>query len=183
MVKYYNIFFERIFGMKESIVFRVAEEDDANAVADIYEFAKKGFKDSGIPQWQDGKPDKESFLEDIQNGIARVLVYNGEIAATCQFVIYEPTYDSIVGGKWSTDSYVAVHRVAVDGKYRRKGFAGMMLKEAENYARSIGKESVRIDTHEKNIKMRSMLAKNGYEKVGTIFLTDGSPRFSFEKLI
>ncbi len=169
--------------MEENLIFRVATEADADAVARIYDNARKGFRESGIPQWQEGRPNRNSFLEDVQSGTARVLVLNGAVVATCQFVTYEPTYDVIVGGEWQADRYIAVHRVAVDEAHRRKGYAGRMLAEAEMYARAIGMRAVRIDTHEKNTKMSSMLVGNGYERRGTIFLADGAPRFSFEKLI
>ncbi len=167
--------------MKEHIVFRVATETDADAVAGIYDHARLGFRKSGIPQWQEGRPNRESFLEDVGSGTARVLLVDGEVAATCQLVTYEPTYDRIVDGAWQTGSYIAVHRVAVAEAFRRRGLAGRMLREAEAYARMLGRQAVRIDTHEKNGNMRAMLEKNGYERRGTIYLADGAPRFAFEK--
>ncbi len=169
--------------MNENPIFRPATPADADAVAAIYEEARQGFRASGIPQWQEGIPNKSTFLADIESGTARVLVCGGAIAATCQLVTYEPTYAVLLGGAWQTDSYVAVHRAAVSQAFRRRGLAGRMLADAEAYARRIGKPAVRIDTHEKNRNMRAMLEKNGYTPRGTIFLSDGSPRIAFEKVL
>lgn len=167
----------------KNFIFRTAAESDADAVSGIYDYAREGFRISGIPQWQEGIPNKETFLEDVRYSSSFVIEYEGKIAATAQFILYEPVYDKLYEGTWEGKSYVAVHRVAVAGDYRRMGLAGRLLMEAEKYAVSLGREAVRIDTHEKNSKMRSMLEKNGFTKRGVVYLADGSPRFAYEKLI
>ncbi len=164
-------------------VFRSSTERDAEAVSKIYDFAREDFRKSGIPQWLDGSPNMDTFLDDVKNGSSYVIECDGEIAATAKFILYEPVYDDIFDGEWKSNGYIAVHRVAVAEKYRRMGLAGKMLGEAERYARSLGREAVRIDTHEKNVKMRSMLEKNGFLRRGTVYIADGSPRVAYEKLL
>ncbi len=167
----------------KDIIFRASAESDAEAVSRIYDFARDGFRESGIPQWMEGEPNKNTFLEDVKNRCSYVIECRGEVAATSKIILYEPVYDKIYNGEWRSDSYIAVHRVAVSGDYRRMGLAGMLMREAERLAVSIGREAVRIDTHEKNFKMRAMLEKNGYVKRGVVLLADGSPRFAYEKLV
>ena len=59
----------------------------------------------------------------------------------------------------------------------------MLLCEAEKKAIESGKKALRIDTHEKNFKMRGMLEKNGYKNIGIIHLANGDERFAYEKIL
>ena len=39
---------------------------------------------------------------------------------------------------------------------------------------------IRIDTHADNVIMRHLLCKNGFSEVGTILLSNGSPRVAYQ---
>ena len=76
-----------------------------------------------------------------------------------------------------------MHRVAVSSDARRTGAASELMQFAAEYARDAGLGSVRIDTHEGNIRMRGMLEKNGFSLCGVICLKNGDPRVAYEKRI
>ena len=63
----------------------------------------------------------------------------------------------------------------------------LFREEAEALAAQRGFPSVRVDTHEQNAVMRSLLSGLGYRQCGTIILLDGdekgAPRLCYEKLI
>ena len=44
-----------------------------------------------------------------------------------------------------------------------------------------GVPSIKVDTHENNIPMQSLLKKNGFEYCGVVYLEDGGKRVAFEK--
>ena len=60
---------------------RKAELKDLNQVLKIYNDAKEYIKTYNSPQWQEGYPNKESFLIDLKNKELYVNEVNGEIVA------------------------------------------------------------------------------------------------------
>ncbi len=156
---------------------------DLNAVTEIYDAARAIMKKSNIPQWQDGIPGRETFISDVQNGFAYVLEEAGAVIGTIQIIDYEPYYELIVNGCWTEQNALVAHRVAVSDKCRKQGVGSTLISEAEKIALQKGKKALRLDTHEKNYRMRGLLEKNGFKAVGTVFMPDGSPRIAYEKLL
>ena len=124
--------------------------------------------------------------EDCAAGISVVLCEGEDVIGVCALIPDgEPTYDTIEDGEWLTGNenraYMTVHRIAVSVKHRGTGAAAELLRTAETEAVRAGLGSVRIDTHEGNIVMRRMLAKNGYVPCGNINLANGDRRVAYEK--
>ena len=160
--------------------FRKATLLDTAKVTQIYDGARRILKESGIPQWQEGVPGRESFITDVQNGAAYVIEDEGNVIGTVQIIDHEPYYD-VIDGAWTTENALVAHRVAVYNDCRKHGVGSMLISEAEKIAKAKGKEALRLDTHEKNFRMRGMLEKNGFKIVGVVYMPDGSPRLAYEK--
>jgi GNAT superfamily N-acetyltransferase len=152
-------------------------------VSEIYDLARESLKRNDIPQWQDGVPGRESFLADVESETSYVIEDEGEVIATIQIIESEPTYETVYNGAWTEESHLVAHRVAVFAECRKRGIGTMLLSEAEKKALESGKRALRIDTHEKNFKMRGMLEKNGYRNIGIIHLQNGDERFAYEKIL
>ena len=165
------------------MVFRKSTLADADAVSEIYDLARESLKRNEIPQWQEGVPGKESFLADVKNGNSYVIEDGGEVVGTIQIIEREPCYETVYNGAWMEESHLVAHRVAVKVGCRQRGVGTMLLCEAEKKAIESGKKALRIDTHEKNFKMRGMLEKNGYKNIGIIHLANGDERFAYEKIL
>ncbi len=166
---------------------RDAKKEDAARIMQIIDSAKKSLKELGIDQWQNGYPNMDSTLRDIENGIGRVLVDNDDniIATAAVYTGNEPTYNKIYDGAWlkNTDTYGIIHRIAVDTTSKNKGIASMIMSFCAELARDAGLSSLRCDTHFGNVIMQHTLEKNGYTRCGTIYLEDGSLRVGYEKLL
>lgn len=169
------------------IEFRKTTHEDIPKVMQIVEHARSLFKQTGIPQWQDGYPNAESFAQDIEAGCSYVLCKDGEVCATAAIILTgEPTYAVIYDGEWKQNGdYAAIHRVAVDPAHKKQGLAGTLVENAVRIARENGMAAVRCDTHEVNRPMRGMLEKNGLEYCGRIHLNDAahSPRVAYELVL
>ena len=161
---------------------------DASALKDImsiYREAQRFMESQGNPQWEKGFPSEDDVRGGIFGGIIYVVIADGEIAAVFSAVDYARDYYEICG-KWISEgnNYLAVHRVAVADKFRGRGVAKFVIKAATELAQSRGKTSLRFDTHEKNIPMRTLLTSQGFTQCGTIQLfRDDSSRIAFEKTI
>ncbi len=161
---------------------------DVCALMEIFDEARGTIATLGIDQWQDGYPTRAIVLTDIDLSRSYAAVIDGKICGT--FVLVddgEITYDKIYNGHWMTgdesQSYVAIHRVAISVKNRGQGVSTAMIDYAEKYAKSLGRKSLRIDTHEGNKVMRRMLEKHGFTYCGIIYLENGDSRVAYEKSV
>lgn len=160
------------------------KEDQINDVMNIINQAKKYFKNNSINQWQDGYPNEDSILNDINNNKSQVLIDNNQVLGTMYFAIEDdPTYHYIDGSWISQKPYAVIHRIAIDEKIKGQNIAYELVKYAilqckENYI-----QSIRIDTHRDNLSMQSFLKKHGFILCGIIYLSNGDERLAFEKII
>ncbi len=155
---------------------RKARTEDLAPIMRIYRNAQDFMIESGNPgQWGHEYPSGELIRQDISGGNCYVLENEKEICAVfALFEGIEPAYRIIEQGQWLNDEpYVTVHRVAKD--WNSKGVVRMIQKFlAANYS------NIRIDTHEKNLPMRSALIRNGFSECGIIYVRDHSPRIAYQ---
>jgi GNAT superfamily N-acetyltransferase len=166
------------------MIFRKGKISDLPRMMEIVKQAQISIGQLGIDQWQNGYPAENVMRDDIANGYSFVLTNDeGEVAAIASLIYNnEPSYDKIYDGRWlSNGDFIAVHRMAVAEKFRKKGIASQLLKEIEKQAVIKNIPSFKIDTHEGNIPMRRTLERNGFKYCGRIFLRDGNPRVAYEK--
>lgn len=165
--------------------YRKATISEAEEITKIYASAQAYMAAQGNPQWTKGFPDANDVRGGIFGGILFCVTTGNEIAAVFAAVDHDGNYDEIEG-KWLTkDNYLAVHRVAVGEKYRGSGAAKFILNyAAEELARTRGRKSIRIDTHELNKPMRSLLVSQGFTECGTVYISrDYSQRIAYEKIL
>lgn len=147
-----------------------------------------------IPQWQSEYPNRIDIEEDMTHGASYVAVdENGTVLGVMALSFDgEDTYDT-VDGAWLTSSdsktprYAVIHRCAVSASAARRGVMTRMFTEGERIAREHGSESIRIDTHERNVRVQGLINKLGYKRCGTITLPyegEIDPlRVAYEKLL
>jgi len=86
----------------------------------------------------------------------------------------DPTY-RVIDGAWKNDEpYATLHRIASTGE--RSGMMDEIVRWA--FART---GNLRGDTHELNLPMQKAFERNGFERCGTIWVEDGSPRIAYHK--
>lgn len=164
---------------------RPAVKEDVPAIAGLYDMARAALREAGVPQWQDGYPNGDDALRDIEAGHGYVLTENGQVAAfACLAFGEEPTYDVIEQGSWlGKGEYGFLHRVAVDPGLKGRGAAGLFFQELKRQARARGVKIIRGDTHRLNLPMQRVMAKNGLELRGVIHVEDGSERLAYECIL
>lgn len=155
---------------------RKAEPDDLNEIMVIYKIAQDFMIESGNPnQWGHFYPTEELIKKDIDKKMSYLICDDdGPHGVFALFDGLEPTYQYIENGEWLNDNpYVTLHRIASDGKVHG------IFRCAINYCKSIS-DNIRIDTHKRNEIMQKQIEKNGFEKCGTIYVADGSPRIAYQ---
>ena len=167
---------------------RSSTSKDTPRIIEIINDAKALLKSLNIDQWQNGYPNKEQIENDIQNNESYVVVNNeNQIMATTMFTKRpEPTYKNLEGGIWLIDEslpYGVIHRLAMAKEYRGLGIAKFIFEELHQKLEKSNIKSLKIDTHEENLGMQSLIKKMGYKYCGIIYTNYGSKRLAFEKII
>ena len=158
------------------MLIRQARYEDIKTILSIVRSAQLSLSELGIDQWQDGYPSEDIITEDVSNGIGYVAcAEDGNVVGYEAVVLTgEEAYTQIADEMWHTsNNYVVVHRLCVDGTLRRKGVAIELMAFAGDFALQHGISDFRIDTHEGNVRMLSLLKKLGFEHVGIIRYDSG----------
>ena len=153
---------------------RTAVSGDIAAIKALFCLAREFMAEQGNPQWRDGYPYDDVVQNFVSGGNFRILDIGGKVAAVYSVFDSDGEYDDIEG-RWLTDgedvknkNYLAVHTLAVSPLYRGQGLAKAAFREAEEEARLKCKNSIRMDTHIKNLPMQRLLASQGFTYCGTI---------------
>ncbi|MDL2310902.1 GNAT family N-acetyltransferase [Peptostreptococcaceae bacterium OttesenSCG-928-C18] len=163
--------------------FRKTSAKEIDEVLKIYEEGSKSLKADGVDQWQNEGPSTKTLLIDMEMEESYVLVGDNEVKGTVAVIFGgEQTYGIIFNGMWlNEDKYCTIHRMAVAKSSKRTGVAKTMISEIEKICLSRGVYNIRIDTHEKNNKMRYFLEGCGFVYCGKIFLKNGDLRVAYQK--
>jgi len=166
-----------------TIKFRKASSEDLPIIWSILEDAIARRKADGSNQWQDGYPNENSVLSDIEKDAGFVLTGDEKVIGYCAVLINdEPEYAKIQG-KWKTNGdFVVYHRVAIAKDYIGKGLAKEMLKHIETFALEDNIHSIKADTNFDNGAMLHLFESMGYEYCGEVFFRE-SARKAYEKVV
>ena len=169
------------------MIIRLSKIEDIPNIIEIIEDAKQYLASQKIDQWQNGYPNAHQVENDIKNGESYVVVDDKkEVMATSMFTTSpEPTY-KIIDGNWIMDEnekYGVIHRMAIKKAFKKFGLATFMFHEFHLQLLEKNIKSLKIDTHEENIGMQSLIKKLGYTYCGIIYTNYNAKRLAFEKVI
>ncbi|WP_018143498.1 GNAT family N-acetyltransferase [Alloscardovia criceti] len=174
------------------ILVRRSTYEDIPAIMEVVQQAKTQLKADGSSQWQNGYPNKYTFIADIDAESSYVLTVDGVVAGTAMISYGEEAgYSDLREGQWAYPveeygPYAVIHRVAVSAQHRGRKVVDKLFKELLRTMADEGITIVRIDTHRKNLRMQKVLSRIGFEYAGVITL-DHDPedptRLSYEGII
>ena len=171
----------------KQVNFRKATMQDIDEVMKAVEDSREVLRLQGNGQWQDGYPNRDTFLQDIQNQTLYVLLDDNDpsiLVGVCALTYYEEDYDHLYEGQWLTSlPYMVMHRVAIKKEYKGKGIGKKLFDIFLIEAKKQGYHSLRIDTHEGNDIMRHILSLYDFTFCGRAILPPTKDRMVFEKVI
>lgn len=141
----------------------------------LYAHARRFMAANGNPgQWGEVYPSDELIRGDITEGCSYVAEDDDGIQAVFVFKPgSDPTY-SYIEGHWHYDEpYSVIHRVA---SYGGRGAASECIQWCAKRCAHL-----RIDTHRDNLPMQRVVAKNGFDYCGIIYVADGSERLAYDR--
>lgn len=163
-----------------SMIVRKTNIEDINRICNIIDQAKAYLKSQGIDQWQDGYPNKDTFIEDIKTDTSYVLI-DEDVIGTMRFLIEDDPDYGFIEGSWKTNQrYGVIHRIAIGNEYKGKSCAKIMIDYAIQMCLENNVHSLRIDTHVMNQSMRNFLKKNQFEECGFVYINGKNKRIAYE---
>jgi GNAT superfamily N-acetyltransferase len=169
--------------MNSETQLRKAEIEDRDIIWGIIQQSIERRKQDGSTQWQNGYPNLGTVESDIAKGFGYVLTVDGEIAVYAALILNdEPAYSTIEGAWLSDGEFVVVHRVAVDEKFAGQGMVKKLFDHIEDFTKSHGIQSIKVDTNYDNLAMLKILESKGYSYCGEVLLAGGM-RKAYEKII
>ena len=159
-------------------IVRKAKLEDVPVIMQLIEEARGIMRSCGnVNQWIGGYPDRETVMNDINNGHCYLLEEKGgEIVASFAFIPGpEPTYKEIFEGQWLDDKpYHVVHRLASTAA------SPGVFNDVMDYCMEVA-GCLRIDTHRDNVIMRHVIERYGFTYCGIIYLLSGDERLAYQK--
>ena len=139
----------------------------------------KDMKKSLIPQWEFNYPRLKNFESDVLSNSIYIYKDNGKIVGTCTILPEnDPPYKTI--DTWIKNNSLVIHRILVHPDYRKLGVAKAFIDKAIMLCKKGGYESIKIDTHLENYKMRNFLKKNGFIELDYLETID---RLAYELVV
>ena len=157
----------------------LAKLSDLDEIDQLSVLVIEDMKNSSIPQWTLSYPRKEHFKNDILQD-ALIIVKDESMILGCMAILEEndPPYKTI--NSWIGENSIVLHRILVHPTVRNKGVAKQMIDYSINYGKKHKYDSIKIDTHLENYKMRAFLQKNGFVEGDYIEVMN---RIAYEKML
>ena len=156
-----------------------ASYNDLNELDELAIIVIKDMEISHIPQWSVGYPARTHFEKDVEDKAIYIYKDKGVILGSISVLPEnDPAYKTI--NTWIKEKSIVIHRMLVHPNARNKGIAKKLLDKAVEVGKIGNYESIKIDTHIKNYKMRSFLIKNGFIQLEYLGIID---RLAFEKVL
>lgn len=150
----------------KNITYRLATEQDLDAICMLIQQAIDEMEKHGIYQWDDVYPSRKDFEEDIEKRTL-YLAYLDECLIAL-YVISSECDDQYQNGQWKYDeknSYI-LHRFCVSPLFQNQGIGKTVLLHVETQIKEMGYQSVRLDTFTENPFAQRLYLHNGYESRG-----------------
>ncbi len=157
---------------------RKARTGDLDALDTLSQAVIADMHANGIFQWPNTYPRKAHFARDIENDSLYVLE-DGDciIGAMAFYEENDPPYRTV---DWLRDYSLVIHRILVDPNRHRSGAASTLIRFAIKRAHREGYDSIKIDTHPGNTRMRHFLKRNQFIEGEYI---KPMHRIAFERLV
>jgi len=130
-------------------------------------------------------PNEEAFEKDAHDGTLWVVETEGKVVGVAALTVDQPDEYGTAGLDLEVPAVVP-HRLAVHPDYHGRGIANLLYSKAEDLAKEVGWDRVRVDTCTINKPMNSLIQKLGYKRYGEFTFpnkADGLFFVAYEKIL
>lgn len=135
---------------------------DLEEVFRIYLNGKKELERNGIYQWVDSYPTREIVEEDIKKEALFVLKEDTEIIGAINLSEEQEAEYQTVNWKFDDSKVLVIHRLVINPKHQKKGYAQKLMEFAERFANQHNYTSIRLDAYSQNDRVINFYKTRGY---------------------
>ncbi|HYK72998.1 MAG TPA: GNAT family N-acetyltransferase, partial [Pseudoneobacillus sp.] len=135
-------------------------------VNEIYLKCRESLFGNGILQWNDQYPNREYFMECIENKVLFVLMDDSKILGHVVLNEWESEEWDMI--PWEGSKPIVIHSLMINPLLQGKGMGTDFVKLCENFAKELGYKSVRLDAFSRNEIAIHLYDKLGYQKRGSV---------------
>jgi len=143
---------------------RKATENDPITLDQLARKVADNLHRIGIDQWSGVYPNQANFQSDLQKGGLFVYVKGDHIVASIS--ILEALDEVYLSIPWKKSHSAAIHRLMVDPNHMHEGIGTELMRFAIDHIKASGYESIKVDTHPDNFRMKSLLIRFGFVPSG-----------------
>ncbi len=144
----------------------------------IYLNGKKELERNGIHQWTDNYPTQSIIERDVRKGNLYTLKNEHENIGAIIMNQEEDTEYESVDWKFDDSKVLLIHRLVIDPKHQRKGYATLLMDFAEDFAKANNYTSIRLDAYSEHKKVVEFYKKRQYFVRGDVYFPDRTSPFN-----
>lgn len=150
---------------------KVGKDEEIATILELTRACGRHLRDQGIDQWDELYPDIDSLRLDVETNTLFVYYESNKLIA--MVVLNEKQDDEYSAIPWNTSEQqrnLVVHRLAVHPSAQERGIARKLMDFAEDYARKMNYDAIRLDTFSLNPRNQIFYQNRGYTELGKVYL-------------
>jgi len=135
---------------------------DLEELFQIYQNGKSELERNGIFQWTDNYPNISIIETDLMKGVLYTLKNKNEIIGAINISEEQETEYQSVNWKFDNSKVLVIHRLVINTKQQRQGYAQRLMDFAESFARENNYSSIRLDVYNQNDRVIEFYKKRDF---------------------
>lgn len=135
---------------------------DLEKLFQIYLNGKIDLENNGIYQWTDNYPTISIIENDLKKDVLYTLKSNEKIIGAINISEEQETEYELIKWEFDNSKVLVIHRLVIDPKYQKKGYAQKLMDFAENFAKENNYSSIRLDAYSQNVRVIEFYKKRNY---------------------
>jgi len=157
---------------------------DLEGLFQIYLNGKNELERNGIYQWTNNYPTISIIESDLRRGVLYTLKNDNEIIGAINISEEQEIEYQSVNWEFDNSKILVIHRLVINPKHQRQGYAQRLMDFAENFARENDYSSIRLDAYSQNNRVIEFYKKRNYCISGKVnFPEREQPFYCMEKEI
>ena len=135
---------------------------DLDELFNIYQNGKIELEKKGIYQWVESYPTKTLIEEDLKKGVLFTIRNDDEIIGAINISEQQEIEYQTVNWEFDNSKVLVIHRLVIDPKHQRNGYARKLMDFAEKFAQENYYTSIRLDAYSQNKRVIEFYEKREY---------------------
>lgn len=154
---------------------RNALETDLIDITNLARTVARDMHQNEIDQWSSTYPSYDNFQYDLEKNSLFVFMQDAKIVGSITILPEnDPFYKELI---WEGKKAYVVHRLMIEPSQMRHHIGKTLFLYAIEHAKKSGCDSVKVDTHPDNYKMKNLILSLGFKEKGYI---KGMNRIGYE---